>query len=870
MHILKAAAVGAAASVFLTFTLLSSAYALAAEPTPQPFDIRPQTLAAALSDFARQSHEEILFAPEIVAKKGSPGVRGTMEPLAALKILLKDSGLSYSTTPGGAILVGAGGTAAISATARTAAAQSQDSSTRSSLQLAQATAGATASPSAVDSQRQASASQPVAVEEVIVTAQKREERLQDVPVPVYTVNADLLAQSNQVRLQDYYSSIPGLNVSPAGAAGNEQMLTIRGVSSGAFTNSTVAVTVDDVPFASQGVAGNVLPELDPSDLERIEVLRGPQGTLYGASSMGGLLKFVTTDPSTDGFNGRVQTDIDKVANGANPGYGVRASLNVPASDTFAFRISGFSREDPAYIDNPLLNTTGVNEDRVYGGRFSALWRPLDNFSIKLSALYQDTKGDSQGEVDLPTAGYPQTANLGDLQEINFHGCCAYETQVQLYSAVMKAKLGNVDLTSVTGYNINKYDTSFDFSSVLGGLANQLYPGFHAVGDYAVGETDKFTQELRASLPVTKSIDWLIGGFYTHEKSPFVQDLNAQDVLTGAYGGSLAHQIIPNTYSEYAGFTDLTIRFTERFDVQVGARESHIDQVAEPVIQQGALFGPPGYTNIIPSSEKTSNVFTYLVTPRVRFTPDLMAYARIASGYRPGVFNNFNTDPNVPRTSNPDKTQNYELGLKGDFLHRALTVDASVYYIDWKDIQIELLDPANSQTYTTNGSRAKSEGVELAVDVRPAEGVTVAGWVTYSDAVLTESFPGNSPESYVYGPEGARLPYAARFSGNLAVNQTIPMGRISAFWGAQASYVGDRLGTFVAYSTAPEYGRAVYPEYTKIDLHTGVTFDTWTVNLYANNVADKRGFLGGGAGTYPAFAYYVIQPRTLGVTITNKF
>src|SRR5580700_4224349 len=153
MPFLKAAVVGAAASLSLTLLLLSTAYARAAEPAPQPFDIRPQSLAAALSEFARQSHEELLFAPEVVAQKGTRGVRGTMEPLAALKILLKDSGLSYSTTPAGAILVGSAGStnvARVASATTSVAGESDDSSARSALQLAQVDQGQTSSPSTVE------------------------------------------------------------------------------------------------------------------------------------------------------------------------------------------------------------------------------------------------------------------------------------------------------------------------------------------------------------------------------------------------------------------------------------------------------------------------------------------------------------------------------------------------------------------------------------------------------------------------------------------------------------------------------------------------------------------------------------------------
>jgi outer membrane receptor protein involved in Fe transport len=167
------------------------------------------------------------------------------------------------------------------------------------------------------------------------------------------------------------------------ASSSFQQLSIRGIMSGLYTNPTVGITVDDVPYGSStflgGGGGTVMPDIDPADLARIEVLRGPQGTLYGASSMGGLLKFVTVDPSTDGVSGRIEGGINSVYNGAELGYGARGSVNVPLGDVLAVRVSAFSRQDPGYVDNVQSGQRGVNKTDVDGGRLSALWRPSDLF-----------------------------------------------------------------------------------------------------------------------------------------------------------------------------------------------------------------------------------------------------------------------------------------------------------------------------------------------------------------------------------------------------------------------------------------------------------------------------------------------------------
>src|SRR4029077_16305041 len=207
---------------------------------------------------------------------------------------------------------------------------------------------------------------PATLEEVIVTAQKRLERLQDVPVPASVISTDALTNSDQTLLRDYYSSVPGLSMTTT--AQSSQILSIRGIVTNPG-NPTVGITVDDMPFGSSTVGGGglVVPDFDPGDLSRVEVLRGPQGTLYGASSLGGLLKFVTVDPSTVGVSGNLQAGLSSVHNGDGIGYTYRGAINIPVSENLAVRASGFARLDPGYVDNAVLRVKGINTARADGG-----------------------------------------------------------------------------------------------------------------------------------------------------------------------------------------------------------------------------------------------------------------------------------------------------------------------------------------------------------------------------------------------------------------------------------------------------------------------------------------------------------------------
>jgi iron complex outermembrane recepter protein len=826
-----------ATGTFMTMLLFGLASVQAAQAQTKEFNVPSQSATTGIPEFARQAGIQILVSEPLVRGKRIAAVTGSHTVEDALAILLKGTGLVATSKDGAMYTVTTVPKPSTSLNSGTLMPSEGSPQKVAPEQSPSPESGGTAAKSELT--------------EIIVTAQKRSERLQDVPVPVTAINAETLVASNQLRLQDYYTSVPGLTVTPAGTQGY-QLLSIRGITTGGGTNPTVGVTVDDVPYAASTNLGGglVLPDIDPNDLSQVEVLRGPQGTLYGANSMGGLIKFVTIDPSTDALSGRVQVGTSSVYNGTGLGYNVRGSVNVPLSDTFAIRASGFTREDPGYIDNPVLHINGINEDHASGGRLSSLWKPLETFSVKLSALIQQTHAGGSNDVDVE-------AGLGDLQQNYLRGVGGYDREFQAYSAVVTAKLGDVDLTAVSGFNVNSYRDSWDLSYADGVYTN-LFFGVLGAPVTDSDKTKKFTQEVRMSMPIGTRVDWLLGGFYTHESSHVLENILAENPASGEDVGLLLTLAFPTTYEEYAAFTDFTVHFTDQFDVQLGGRESEIRQTYSQT-EAGSFGGPP-----IPEVPSSANAFTYLVTPRFKLSPDLMVYARVASGYRAG---GSNTSPGgiVPAQYSPDKTQNYEIGLKGDFLEHALTLDASLYHIDWKAIQLQLLNPATEQSYNFNGSRAKSQGIELSLQSRPLTGLTVGAWVVWDEAVLTEPFP---PTSTAYGVAGDSLPYGSRFSGNVSVEQDFPIAAsTTGFVGAMESYVGDRQGVFTAAASIP---RQYYPAYAKMDLRAGVKHESWTADLYVNNATDKRGELSGGVGQFPPFAFTYIQPRTVGISLGKNF
>jgi iron complex outermembrane recepter protein len=712
------------------------------------------------------------------------------------------------------------------------------------------------------------------LQEVVVTAEKKTERLQDVPIPVSVVDAQELLSNNEVKLTDYYSQVPGLSVAPSVLS--TQTVTIRGISTGAIETGppgaapTVGIVVDDVPFGGSSGADTFVPDFDPGDLQRIEVLRGPQGSLYGASSMGGLIKFVTLDPSTDSLSGRVEAGTDSVYNGAELGYNYRGSLNVPLTDDFAIRASAFARQDPGYIDNPVLGVNGVNEDHGSGGHLVALWRPSDAVSVKLNALYQVIDGDGTSDVTPnPPPGVGAPPMLGDLQQFYIRGVGPYDRIAEAYSAVVNYKVGSVDLTSLTGFNRYRFHDELDATASLGPFSEQTF-GEIGSPTFDLVDVSRFTQELRLASPLGQHFDLLLGMFYSHEVESFDQFFDASNPNTGALVGHWFTAAVPNTLGELAGFGDLTWHLTDRFDMQFGARESQFEIVNKSAIWSGPLntllLGLPSENHFIPGESSDPNAFTYLFTPRFKISPDLMVYVRLASGYRAGG-NNFGI-PDVPTQFSPDKTENYELGSKGDFFEHRLSIDASLYYIDWKNLQVPLVTPPPVILgYTGNAAAAKSEGVELSVDAQPISSLTVAAWVDIANAELTQNVPGAGENGVIYAFAGDKLPYAARFTGNLSAQQDFPLaGAWTGFVGGMVSYVGAREDVFPVASPERQY----LPPYAKTDLRLGAKAQAWTVNLYMNNVTDRRGLISGGIGNVVPYSYYYIQPRIVGVNIARQF
>ena len=278
--------------------------------------------------------------------------------------------------------------------------------------LAQSTASAEAASSA------ASTNSTTHIEEIVVTAQKVEQRLIDVPQSVSVLSADDLQQTHAERFDDFFTRVPSASVDET-QAGNARLI-LRGLNTGGVA-STVATYVDETPVGSVTSQANgaiLTPDLDPADVQRVEVLRGPQGTLYGASSLGGLVKYVTVLPSTDGVHGSAEISGEDVDHGS-VGYSARAAVNLPLSDTAAVRASGFYREDPGFIKDPHWGDH-INDGRTYGGRLSALFTPTDALTLRATATLENLARLGNGLIAAALLGLVWIGYVGGLLSFNLN------------------------------------------------------------------------------------------------------------------------------------------------------------------------------------------------------------------------------------------------------------------------------------------------------------------------------------------------------------------------------------------------------------------------------------------------------------------
>lgn len=719
----------------------------------------------------------------------------------------------------------------------------------------------------------APATEEAADEKVTVTAQKRRQELAKVPASVSVLKGSELEKLNVTSMSDWSGYVPGLTVQSQGAAGS-QIVTLEGIAPiGAA--SLVRVYVGDTPIGSSGSYSNAAgytPDLIPYDIERIEVLRGPQGTLYGASSMGGVIKYVMKSPDLNDFSARLGGDVFSIDGSSGTGGGVRGAVNIPIVEgELGLTASGYNTYSPGYMKNLTTNQDDNNSFSLAGGRVALLWNASDNFTVEASALNHVSIQRNSNRVTYdpvtrkPFPGGDEYSNRVTRQE-------RLRQDLSVYDLTANLDLGFANLTSVSSYQEFTTKRVFDSTPFYGIYAS--FFGFGVQADItATPEVKKFTQEVRLSSPTNDNFEWIAGLYYTNEDSfqdQLIRSYSATGVLTPGVN-PIAFAILDASYEEIAGFADVTYHVTPEWNIGGGLRYSQNDQTYQQPLG-GPIFGSPVGVPLPPTRSGTSSesVTTWNINTSYEIDTDTFLYARVGTGFQPGGPNAQLPGVVTLLTFDSSTLTNYEAGFRTRFWEGKGALDLHAFYIDWKDIQVSTFDPGCGCGGLANGPSARSQGADLTVSVAPVKGLRFSGNLAYTDATATAAIAALNTVS------GARLPGIPKWAGSLKADYTTAIDEQWDFVaGLGYRYKGESWSGVQGATSGGLQASFLDPSYNLFDAQIGVQDDSWKVALYVKNLTNES-YLSGQSlsadlfGAPVGFNGNINQPRTVGLSVDKAF
>ncbi|WP_421736767.1 TonB-dependent receptor [Caulobacter sp.] len=751
----------------------------------------------------------------------------------------------------------------------------------------------------------------VSLEEVVVTAQKRSENLQDVPVSIQAMGEAKLEQLQVGNFVDYVKYLPSVSFTTAGPGFGQVYM--RGVASGGDGNHSgslpsVGVYLDEQPISTiQGAL-----DVHVYDMARVEALAGPQGTLYGASSQAGTLRIITNKPTTTGFSAGVDVE-GNIVDGDDTGHVEEAFVNIPLSDTIAVRLVGWNEEAAGYIDNVkgtrtytrgdsdptndlTISNAGIAKDNynsssTLGGRVGLRVELGDNWVITPMVMGQRAK----------TRGlYAYDPKVGDLKVTHFYPESSDDRWVQT-AMTIEGQIANLDVTYAGSYLKRDVDTRQDYSD-YSYFYDQVGYGFYWTNDagglanpsqYIQGK-DGFTKEsheIRLATPDDKRLRVIGGLFYQRQQHNITQrykiDGIGKDIEVPGYSDTIWLTAQQRIDRDYAGFGEVSFDITPKLTVMGGIRFFKSDNSLEGFYGYGKGYGSTGEkacfrtggvngapcTNLDKRVKETGNVPKVTVT--YKFDDDKLAYVTYSEGFRPGGINRRSTLPPYQA----DYLKNYEFGWKTSWLENRVRWNGAAYMEDWKNFQFSILG-ANGLTEIKNANQARIKGLESDITWAVATGFTLSGSAAYTDAKLSANYCGVTDSSgnpittcaSPQAPDGTALPVTPKFKANLTARYEFDIGPYESF--VQASMV-NQTGNWTDLRLKERAIIGRQAGYTLVDLSGGFTRDDWSASVYVKNLADKRASLNRYAECAESVCgaqTYIVpnQPRTVGVKVGRKF
>jgi iron complex outermembrane receptor protein len=785
--------------------LMAAAQAASAQPSASVsearlrFDIPAQPLGQALITYSRQAHVAIAAPAALVAGKQSRQTSGEMSPQQALSVLLEGTGLASARTAGGGLTL-----------------------------VAEQSTG----PQSVEA---ASQDEAEPLEEIVVTAQGREQRLLEVPSAVTAMGSKELEARRSTSLNDLQYAVPGL--SQYASSPGQELIQMRGMSSN-LGLSTVGVYFNEFSTTNEkvqsgGIGSNT--DIRMLDMARLEVLRGPQGTRYGAGSMGGTIRYIPAKPDLTAFGGSVEAEIGTVADG-DESYRANVVLNAPlVEDKLGLRLVAGYQRDGGWIDNTYTGQEDTNEAEYRTFRASVLARPSENLELSLLYVREDNKQPNQ--------------NYGTDRKSSSTIQSYLKDRYDLVNGVVSYDLGFATLLDSIGYLdravVNQQDLTASFKPALDaifGLPPEAITGvpFNQPADQRI-----FSNELRLTSNGKNRFNWTVGVYYrygyangdylaTSQPTPMPFDiLRIQQELTGR---------------SYAIFGEADYQLTDRLNILVGGRYFHDKQ---KTVSGSVVFGGAGTF----SGEASFETFNPRVALRYDVSSDTMVYANVAKGFRSGGFN-VATTPDVSDAYQPDEVWSYEVGGKSWLFDRRMSLEAAVYYSDWSDVQSNIV--VNNIAAILNGGTVQGWGFEAAATATPFTGLTLSATYSWNNLEYKNSVA----DHYTGDPVDFARPVT--YSASLDYRRPI-FDETVGYFRADYQHADEGQYTLRNYLPAPIKIAAL----DLINLRAGLQFGAFDVSLYVQNLTDEDSPLLPANGV-TAFENTEQAPRTIGLNVKARF
>jgi outer membrane receptor protein involved in Fe transport len=678
------------------------------------------------------------------------------------------------------------------------------------------------------------------IDEVIVTATKRQERLREIAGGVSAATGEQLSAIGAQDFKDYLTRMPGVafNEGPS----NNSTAVIRGVGTTAGLDQgqgTTGYFINDVPMTEPGYTV-VVPDIDAFDVARVEVLRGPQGTLFGSASLGGAINYISRQADASGFDAAIETGLSTTKNSAGEeNYRVKGMVNLPIiKDKLAVRLTAGQRVDAGYIDNVGAKVDGSNDLHTFSGRGSIVFTPSDDTKLTYLGLYQKTKVDDSSASNL---------NFGILKKsTNFEIPMKFTTE--LHSLRLDQELGGfATLTAIAAYNHKTGDINDDFTASYGGLN----PGNHYF--LQAGQSDTYSYEVRLASPKGEHFDWLVGataiktkkGFQEHLWSPGYGAANPTIVAAGLAIGDEYYWGASHTKGdEKALFGEANIHFG-KLTVTGGGRLFDTESNTRSDFH-GIFYNPAVISDRYDVSDSG---FAPKASVKFQASADTMVYALASKGYRFGSPNTIFPLAGfaTPKGTTSDSLWNYEAGLRTAFADRKVLVDLTAFYIDWTNLQVRLNRP-DGYTYGANAGAAVIKGLEGTTTLALG-GFSLVSNATYLNAKLDETVAGSVLV------KGKRLPSAAKWR----ISNTLSY----RFAGEDAPTV-TLLHRYVSKSPGFLNEDTDFDAYNIFDARVAIKVREVTVSAFMENIGDKRAQTFGYQDYGQGASRFVVRPRTFGV------